>query len=219
MSYKPLRRDLTNGKEICFFCRKPLSSLKAYVLECVDIKATVLSGKFCANKNIASVYSLKSIPDLTKYTSEMSNKEMGKRRKSGLRGSTTSMDEEHNMKRAIEYLELRECKLTESFNTSYDILRNYYFTYKDGRKLEDDALRHILNIENKAPESLKLNNLHRCYNYYFWINVGIERLGADADKYLVSVRDYLIRNLEITEKQKVAVNKWLEHLEGVPQLI
>jgi hypothetical protein len=65
---------------------------------------------------------------------------------------------------------------------------------------------------------LKLASLQRCYNYLFWIDVGINKLPSDKIDFLRSVREDLVNSGRITEAQKKAVNRWLSNIDGVPQL-
>lgn len=218
MSYRPLKKDLTDGTEVCNFCNRPLKSLKAYILTNESTGEIVYSGPKCAENNIKKAYNLKLIPDLTKYTLAINDKE--KKSNVYITEFNTSKysEEELNLRKAIEYLELRENKLSEDFNTSYKILNEYYKEYLINGTLGLSQIRHILNIEKKSPESLKLVNLHKCYNYVFWIDTGIQKLDEKADDFLIPIKKYLIKNLKISERQKIGVNKWLENLDGIPQL-
>lgn len=99
----------------------------------------------------------------------------------------------------------------------YSALKGYYIKYKK-EPLIDADICHIDNIEAKDPEKLRLSNLQKCYNYLFWIDVGIEKLPAGKAKFLSDVRRSLVNSGKITQAQKVAVNKWLVNIPGVPQL-
>lgn len=218
MSYRPLKKDLTNGTQNCHFCGVAIRSLKAYILENIDSKEKVFSGPDCAKQNIHSDYKLGLIPDLTKYTLALSKKEGSSTNRAGDRTNLKSTDEEQNLRKAIEYLELRENKLAQFFNTSFPKLKNYFNSYLISGELKKDEIQHILNIEKNAPDTLKLINLQKCYNYFFWIDIGIGKLGGVADEFLIPIKNYLIKNLKISEKQKIGVNKWLKNIDGVPQL-
>jgi len=52
----------------------------------------------------------------------------------------------------------------------------------------------------------------------FWLDIGIEKLPKDKADFLVSMRKVLTSKGKVTENQKLAINKWLENIEGVPQL-
>jgi len=218
MNYRPLKKDLTDGTEICHFCNRPLRSLKAYILEDEGTKEIVYSGPKCAEDNIKPKYNLKLIPDLTKYTLAVNDKESISTISAKERNISKYSQEELNLRKAIEYLELRENKLIEDFNTSYSVLNEYYNSYLEKGTLDKNQIQHTLNIENKSPDSFKLINLQKCYNYSFWINNGILRLEDKADDFLIPIKTYLIKNFKISEKQKNGVNKWLENLDGIPQL-
>ncbi|EOW9155630.1 hypothetical protein ACN1SW_003414 [Vibrio cholerae] len=212
MTYIPLRKDLTETSQKCNFCPKHLRSLKAYVLKNTKTGAIVFSGPECAKKHLAEGFSLKGIPDLTKYTSATGSRISGSTGGNGGH-STESSDE----KRAIEYLELRERKLTNEINCSWEVLTNFYRVYLEGNLTEQD-IRSINNIERKAPDSLKLDTLQKCYNYLFWIDVGIEKLDEDKRQFLKSIRNIVRERKQLTPKQFEAMNKWLENIDGVPQL-
>ena len=221
MSYRPIQKDLTEATVLCYFCDRPLKSLKRYILENLEKNESVNAGPTCAEKNLDKKYNLNSIPDFTKYTlssQKEDTEEITNRSNKGSRNLSILKTEEVNLRTAIEYLELRENKLAESCNTSYPILKNYYETYQNTRNLDSDSVNHILNLEKNAPEKYKIKNLQKCYNYLFWLNISIARLGDEANRFLIPIREYLKKNMRITENQKRGVNNWLKNLDGIPQL-
>lgn len=213
MSFKPLRKDLTETTRRCDFCPKFLTSLKAYVLEEEETGRIAYAGPTCAKNNIGANFTIVGIPDLTRFT--LSNGE-GEGGADGIGGTGGSNSSDPNQQ-ALEYLILREEKLAYGMHTSYSILKNYYSKSKT-ESLTEAEVRHINNIEANAPEKFRLANLQKCYNYLFWINVGIEKLPAEKTEFLNSVRQSLLSNGEISQTRKVAVNKWLVNIPGVPQL-
>lgn len=213
MVFKPLRKDLTETTRRCDFCLKYLTSLKAYVLEEEGSGRIAYAGPTCAKNNISSNYTLLGIPDLTRFTLPNGEGEGGA---GGNGGSNGSGSEDPN-RQALEYLLLREEKLADDMHTSYSTLKNYYIKSKT-ESLTDAEVRHINNIEAKAPEKFRVANLQKCYNHLFWINIGIEKLPAEKTEFLSDVRRSLVSKGEITQAQKVAVNKWLLNIPGVPQL-
>jgi len=213
MSFKPLRKDLTETTRRCDFCPKFLTSLKAYVLEEEGSGRVTYAGPTCAKNNISANYTLVGIPDLTRFTLPNGEGEGGAGETGGSGGSNSADPD----RQALEYLLLREEKLTDEMQTSYSVLKNYYIKSKT-ESLTEAEVRHINNIEAKAPEKFRLANLQKCYNYLFWINVGIEKLPAEKTEFLSDVRRSLVSNGEISHAQKIAVNKWLVNIPGVPQL-
>jgi hypothetical protein len=213
MPFKPLRKDLTETSRRCDFCPKFLTSLKAYVLEEEGSGRIAYAGPTCAKNNIAASYSLVGVPDLTKFTLPNTEGEGGS---GGTGGSGGSNSEDPNRK-ALEYLLLREEKLADAMHTSYSALKKYYIKSKT-ESLTEAEIRHVNNIEAKAPEKFRLVNLQRCYSYLFWINVGIEKLPAEKKEFLSDIRRILVSDGGISQTQKVAVNKWLVNIPGVPQL-
>jgi len=213
MSFKPLRKDLTETTRRCDFCPKFLTSLKAYVLEEEVSGRIAYAGPTCAKNNIGANYTLVEIPDLTRFT--LSSGE-GEREAGGAGGSGGSNSTDPN-RQALEYLLLREEKLASEMPTSYSVLKNYFIKSKT-ESLTEAEVRHINNIEAKAPEKFRLTNLQKCYNYLFWMNVGIERLPAEKTEFLSNIRRSLVSHGEISLAQKVAVNKWLVNIPGVPLL-
>ncbi|WET00209.1 hypothetical protein P2W68_11360 [Chryseobacterium arthrosphaerae] len=221
MKYKPLKKDLTEQEETCFYCNRRLKSLKAYVLEDLETGYNIFVGPSCIKEFISKDYNLSLIPDLTRYTEALNSrgkKENDSEERVHIQKENTLEQSEKDYKKAIEYLELREDKLAGSYNTSYTVLNKYYQIYLTNNKLETDIVRHILNIEKNAPEKFKLINLQKCYNYSFWIKVGIRQLNEEASSFLKSIESYLQINLTITDKQKKGVNKWLEKLDAIPKL-
>ncbi|WP_319558244.1 hypothetical protein [Thiomicrorhabdus sp.] len=210
MPYKVIRRDLTETTRKCDFCPKYLTSLKAYVLEDSETGVLSYAGLTCA-KNNAGDDALTGIPDLTKFTSATSERE------GGGAGNQSGANTDNPEKRAIEYLTLREEKLVDELNCSYEVLKNYYEKHKT-QGLSESDISHINNIAAKAPENLTPSTLQKTYNYLFWIDVGIEKLPKDKTDFLRSVRQALVSKGNISDKQKSAVNKWLENIQGIPQL-
>lgn len=213
MDYKALRKDLTDDTQKCHFCPNHLTSLKAYVLEDLGSGQTVYAGPVCAKKNIGPEEKLSSLPDLTRFT-DTANEGNGAGGSGGGGGGESVRDDR---KFALEYLLLREQKLVGVLKSSYKVLRDYYLQSLN-RSLTDAEVSHIVNIEAKAPNHLRLTSLQRCYNYLFWIDLAIERVDPDKVAFLKSVRDTLIRTHEISVAQREAVNRWLKNIAGVPQL-
>ncbi|MGZ3845690.1 MAG: hypothetical protein ACXVBJ_11610 [Flavisolibacter sp.] len=214
MSFKPLRKDLTETTRGCDFCSNFLTSLKAYILEEEGTGRIAYAGPTCARTNIGANYTLVGIPDFTRFTLPNGKGEGG----GGVgAGGSSGISAEDPYRQALEYLLLREEKLADEMQTSYSVLKNYYFKSKT-ELLTEGEVRHINNIEAKAPKKFRLANLQRCYNYLFWIDLGIERLPAEKTEFLSSVRRDLINDGEISQDQKIGVNKWLVNIPGVPQL-
>ncbi|TXD96277.1 hypothetical protein ES754_11650 [Psychrobacter frigidicola] len=216
MTYKVIRRDLTETTRKCDFCPRYLISLKAYVLENVETNELFYAGPKCAKNNVGD-NSLFGVPDLTKFTMATGNRE-----DSSIdgRGSTDINNRQRKAieeRKAIEYLMLRENKLVNELNCSYSVLREYYQKSKI-QKLSESDIIHINNIAYKAPEHLTLSVLQKIYNYLFWIDVGIAKLDSGKTDFLVNVRRTIVSKRKITEGQKLAINRWLENIDGVPQL-
>lgn len=214
MSYKPLRKDLTETSSKCFFCPRHMTSLKAYVLENIHTGEVVLAGPTCAQNNLAQGQTLNGIPDLTKFTQPNGTGIPGV---GGGGGGNIGQGTNSDLKRAVEYLELREGKLAQRLNCSYTVLRNYY-NFLATRQLTVNEVNHVNNIENQAPKSLTLSELQRCYNYLFWIDIAIEQLPDTKTGFLKDIQKKVIKGIGLTKSQLGAVNKWLENIEGVPCL-
>ncbi len=214
MPYKAIRRDLTEITKKCYFCPKHLTSLKAYILENVDTGEVVFAGPTCAKNNVQDPGLFSNVPDLTKFTEATQNRENGQSEGTNHTGRNIIDDPE---RKAKEYLLLREYKLAEELNCSYEVLRNYYDKSKI-EELSEDDIKHINNIEAKAPKELKLSNLQKVYNYLFWIDVAVNKLPGDKLDFLKGVRSQLMKNKKISEKQKIGVNEWLKRIDGVPQI-
>lgn len=212
MSYKPLRKDLTEFTTKCHFCPKQLSSLKAYVLQNLETNEIVYAGPVCAKRNISNSYTLNNVPDFTKFTLPNGSNTGGS---TGDKITTTQVVDLN--KKAVEYLVLRENKLAKEFNCSYKILKNYYTKYVK-ENLDAKEIQHIINIERKSPHNLKLQTLQKCYNYLFWIDVAMSKLPIEKRTFLKSIRSYILKNRKLKEQQLKGLNNWLEFIKGVPQL-
>jgi hypothetical protein len=188
-----------------------LRSLKAYILEDLETGELYYAGPVCA-ENKAGKDALTGAPDLTKFTMTMGESERG-----GSGGPGGNAVTEFAVKRAIEYLILREDKLVDELNCSYQVLKDYYDRYSMGELSESDA-RHINNIASKAPDSLTPAALQKIYNYLFWLDVAIQKLDKEKTDFLVGVRNSIASRGKVTENQKNGINKWLINIDGVPQV-
>lgn len=211
MSYKPLRKDLTEDHELCEFCKKPLRSMKAFILKHERDNRIVFSGPTCAQRAISQNYTLKGLPDLTKFTQSDETSSSG-------RGNGVGINSAQDPQRAAhEYLELREGKLASSFKCSFHILRQYYEKL-EREPLTDDEINHINNIERRAPAELKRSTLQRCYNYLFWLDAAIAKLPEEKKSYLSWKRKHLIANKTLSKDELIKVNNWFRNIHGIPQL-
>jgi hypothetical protein len=212
MYYKIVRRDLISEVRKCDLCPNKLTSFKAYVLQ-HDVTGEIkFAGPKCALKNISKGESLDDCPDFTNFTVNLQTHD------GGGHGNASSKDVVDDAKqRAIEYLMLREEILSEEFKCTYHVLEMLYQKHKN-EGLSPEDVKHINNIEAKAPQDLKLSHLKKIYNYLFWINVAISRTQENKANFLIDVRKSIIKFKKMTENQKKAINKWLERIDGVPQL-
>jgi hypothetical protein len=218
-NYELLRKDFTIEIERCYFCNRKLTSQKVYVVKNTNTGEIFPSGFHCAKKNVNA--DLESIPNFARYITEnLKDEENRNQETNHLRNNYNQnvYGNDDNKKKAIEYIELRENKLVENFKkVSYENLKTYYTTFLEKGDLTDEEVRHILNIENAAPEIFKLNNLHKCYSYSFWIKKAIKK-GYSVD-FLNSILKYLYKNFKITDKQKEFVNNILGKIENFCCLI
>lgn len=212
MKYEALMKDLTESKQKCCFCDKPLNSLKAYILKNKRTDKIVFAGPKCAAQKIDDPLLLSGIPDFTRHTMAASRSD-----RRGRSGGSSRVTVDKTKRDAREYLILREDKLAKDINCSYSVLKQYYDKSRK-QDLSNDDLKHIKNIEAKAPERLSLSTLQKMYNYLFWIDVGIEKLPPGKKDFLEDIRAKLIKYGRITPDQKMAVNKWLKNIDGIPQL-
>lgn len=218
--YKPLRIDLTDSIEKCAFCPNSLRSYKSRVLENMITGEIVNAGPHCAAKYIAEGYSLRGIPDLTRFTKSLEvrdNSHSAREKGDSYSQNRESLDKDRQ--RAIEYLLLREAKLKEiRANISYKPLAGYYKKHLD-IELEDSEIRHINNIEAKAPESLKLLYLQQAYNTYFWVNIAVDKLKDNVDKdFLDGIKQWVADGKILTDAQLNGINNWLKNIDGSPVL-
>jgi hypothetical protein len=211
MQYKLLRKDFIEPNIICHFCRRKLTSLKAYFLQNKNTNELVCAGPDCAEKNKAEEENLYDIPDFAKIIID-NDTEKHDGAKEGKRETVSNQK-----RKALEYLFLREEKLNYNFKYSYEKLRKYYLLLKE-RDLTEGEISHINNIEAKAPPKLKLYQLQECYTCLFWIDFAIPHATEKDAQFIKSIRDFLIATGHITEKQKNAINNCLKKIEGAPQL-
>lgn len=212
MSYRPIRKDLTEIGEDCYFCDTHLRSLKAYVLQNIETGKFVMAGPICAQRNLAEGLTLKGLPDLTKFTGTTGQREPGG---GGSGGGGTSNDVER--RRAVEYLQLREEKLAAEINCSWHVLADLYQSFLNG-ELSESAVRIINKAESNAPDKLKLTALQKCYNYLFWIDVALSKSDPHKSDFLKGIRRRVLSREPLSAKQFETLNTVLGRLKGVPQL-
>lgn len=195
MTYRPLRKDLTETTRTCNFCPNPLTSLKAYVLEEIKTGKLAYAGPTCARNNVAHGYSLEGLPDLTKFTIPNAAGSKG----GGGGGGANAPATDEPRRRAVEYLMLREEKLVSDLG-SFDVLRTYYGALKE-RDLTDREVAHVNNIEKKAPEKLKLLKLQRMYNYLFWLDVAVSKLSEEKVGFLSDIRTKVANGVSLSDQK------------------
>ena len=116
MEYIAIRKDLTDGRTNCAFCNRPLNSLKAYVLKHKTTGELVLSGPTCAKNNIEPSFNLNSIPDYTKFTSALEERENNTKPNTNRTNNISNDTNDQSLKIATEYIVLRQEKLNQYFN-------------------------------------------------------------------------------------------------------
>lgn len=208
MVYSLLRKDLIPIDTKCEFCSKTLKSGKGYLL-ISDLGSYVYAGKKCAMNNSSNGGTINKLPDLTRYTISPEDENVNPPLMPGGHGGRPANTPADEVRQASEYLILRQQSLKPYLpGISYSGFDKYYLSYQEST-LDDKAVRHIINVEKKAPDKLKLKTLQKCYNYLFWIDVAIQRIGEDhkGTEFLQGVRDYMIKNYSITDIQKDGVNR------------
>ena len=217
MGYTVIRKDFTTGPQKCDLCSRPLASFKAYIMQDISTGEIIFAGPKCALKNLHKGQSLSGVPDLTTFTTTLNTRPGGTSKSTlhGNIGSENVVDQEKQ--RALEYLMLREEKLSKVLNCSYHVLAQLYQKYRNGG-LSPDDINHINNIEAKAPEGLALSRLKEIYNALFWIDVAIPKIPKDKTTFLINVRESIIKHKNITDRQKEGINGWLDKIHGVVRL-
>lgn len=219
MIYSLLRKDLVSIDTKCEFCNRTLKSGKAYLL-ISDLGSYVFAGKHCAIKNSSNGEAVNKLPNLTRYTISPEDETDHAPIVIGGHGGRPLKSASDDYRKAVEYLILRQQLLRPYLpSISYSGFDEYYLSYQNNT-IDEKAIRHIVNIENKAPTKLKLSTLQKCYNYIFWIDVAIDKIGEEHQgiPFLQGVRKHLVKNYSITNDQKDGVNKWLQHIESVALL-
>ncbi len=216
-----IKKDFVN-EETESYCGKgrKLSSGKAYYLR--DANGVIhFGGRQCAELHAAN--DLSQIPDLTKSLIARHEGQPNGGKNISLRDN-----QQHDLEKpkAIAYLLLREEKLSEfrfkNRPLSYEVLKNYYFEYKDSLDLTSKAVSHILNIERKSMTVNKrysLKNLSTCYAYKYILERTLDALIKNENqkgiKYvndLINGEKGIMQFCSLTEEQITGLSKWLQFL-------
>lgn len=217
---RPLWRDLTDGIQECTICERNLRSLKSYAIAHPDGHSEIYAGVTCIFKYTPiKKWMLKAIPDFTIFSSEIfEHNGVSPRNANAEINISLQSDEQTLRKKALTYIELREHKLVNEFKTSFPVLKNYYEKSRSS-ELDSSDIRHILAIENKVPEDLKLINLLKCYNYSTLLKIAIEKSSrANDNSFLQGIKTHLIKFKKLSDRQKIAVNDCLTNYK-LPNLI
>ncbi|MCR8697148.1 MULTISPECIES: hypothetical protein [Campylobacter] len=135
-----IKRDFVPENTKSYYYTRPLSSGKAYFLEDANGKI------FYASKNYIDEHlkvDLSKIPDFTISLISMRSYENSRNRSCSKNKTHINYDKSY----AIAYITLREEKLIEYKNISYEPLKNYYDKYMRDRDLADEDIKRIINIE------------------------------------------------------------------------
>ncbi|EHF4516253.1 hypothetical protein NOJ13_001401, partial [Campylobacter coli] len=194
------------------FCQdRLLTSGKAYYLHYKDNnKFCGYAGKECAKQKCNN--DLNAIPDFTKSLISNFKKEtkiiQGKKHthRANLSKSDISM--------AIEYVVLRQSKMKKFKKANYFILNDYYKEYLKTNILSPNSIKHIINIEKKAPLRFKLENLLTCYAYEYKILLALKSIPSNKRTYLSSILSNLRKYYTLTDRQINGVERWFKKIRN-----
>jgi hypothetical protein len=205
--YRYNRIDLV-GKTTCYFCRRPLSAGKAYILNPESSGIDVISGPTCAVKNAG-----KAPPKLPDYT---------KAERHALSSATPqpSTDTSNSYTTAFEYLTYRMQKLTDFDDVFFVELKPVWKRVNNGLFDNHDEV-YVERLMNKADKSmplLTLSNLNTCYLFAFWLKQYLLVDNSPSVSFIQSLYGKLQDNLYLTQKQITSINTIFEKKEGFPEL-
>ncbi|MBK1972474.1 hypothetical protein JG677_00065 [Campylobacter sp. TTU-622] len=194
------------------FCQdRLLTSGKAYYLHYKDNnKFCGYAGKECVKQKCSN--DLNIVPDFTKSLISNFKKEtkiiQGKKHihRANLSKSDISM--------AIEYVILRQSKMKKFKKANYFILNDYYKEYLKTNTLSLNSIKHILNIEEKAPLKFKLDNLLTCYAYEYKILLALKNIPINKRAYLISILSNLRQYYTLTDKQIEGLKEWFKRIKN-----
>lgn len=212
-----IKKDFVNENTESF-CSKGriLTSGKAYFIQ-DEYGNIVYGGKKCAES--LSNTDLTQIPDLTR--SLISNHEG---RIGGRCGGTGNKQIDTKKSKAITYLMLRVETLHDfkylSKSLSNPILQKYYQEYQQNHDLSDDAIIHILNIENKLSlgmhKKLSLKNLSTCHAYGYLMKRILahleEQYNQDGIMFINNLLEGLHNYCSLTDRQIYGLSRWQQYL-------
>ncbi|HEB9333213.1 TPA: hypothetical protein RZK42_001030 [Campylobacter coli] len=200
---------VVNAKSVCQ--DRPLTSGKAYYLYYKDgNRFCGCAGKECATQKCNN--DLNTIPDFTKSLISNFKKE-----------TKIIQDKKHihetnlsknDVSMAIEYVVLRQSKLKKFEKANYFILNDYYKEYLKTNTLSPNSIKHIINIEKKAPLQFKLENLLTCYAYEYKILLALKSIPNNKRTYLASILSNLRKYYTLTDGQINGVERWFKKIRN-----
>jgi hypothetical protein len=205
------RIDFTDAKR-CVFCERPLRLGIAHIMR-LDNESEVAAGPVCARKNAPT----EDYPDFTRagqYTDDQVDCSNGRNSK----GSVNEQHAESKRLRAIEYLRLRQEKMSDFAHVRYGALNPIDERFRSGGLTEDDIahLSRLMTAVERRYQLLSLNALQTAYAYHKLILRAAEKIEVDEKRqYLLSLDEYLRVNLRLTPAQIEGANRWLEYLGQV----
>jgi hypothetical protein len=205
------RIDFVTADTKCFQCGHMLTSGSAYIVRDHDGKEHACGPK-CVEK-ITKGLPPARIPDFTRG-STLTPGEDGSKAKRKKETAPAWIEE--------EYLLLRYEKLPGFNLKPFPPLEEKYMLLKANRALSDIDRKFIHNLLAKLPltkmASHSLENLQTCYAYQYWLKKASKTLQPDKRGYLDKLIEDLQARLSLTPRQIEGANKWLSHLDGMPEL-
>ncbi|MBK2001086.1 MULTISPECIES: hypothetical protein [unclassified Campylobacter] len=198
-----------NTKSVCQ--DRLLTSGKAYYLYYKDSnKFYGYAGKECARQKCNN--DLNIIPDFTKSLISNFKKET-KIIQNSKHIYETNLNK-NDISIAIEYVVLRQSKLKKFEKANYFILNDYYKEYLKTNTLSLNSIKHVINIEKKAPLQFKLENLLTCYAYEYKILLALKSTPRNNRAYLISILSNLRKYYTLTDRQINGVEEWFKKIRN-----
>jgi hypothetical protein len=198
--------------EQCVFCDSGRTLKKGIVLRNLETKELVVSSTSCFDKHIIKISNPKEvIPNLTKGV-------IGKPSESYKNSDNTQGGKTSHQISNLEYLILRQEKLSHIKGIKYDGIQDIYDSYKKDFKIsetEDFRLNKFIESTIEKFPDYSPRNLQKLYASLFWLKYAIDKQRNEkSKKFLQDIHDKYQKSRKLSRKQVDSVYETLKNLNS-----
>ena len=213
--YKQILKDYFTDK-YCHFCNSGRLLKEGIILINLNTNETVFISKHCLDKeeNRSQIQNInETIPNLTKGLAVQQQNTQNVKHSTNTNNTQNLAVNNHY---EIEYLILRQEKLSDFEGVSYQGINDIYLKFKDKytiSEVESSRLKKLISKTKIDFPQFSHSSLQKLYASSFWLDYAIKKTTKIKQQiFLESISDYYKKNRVITQKQSDAVQQIFEEL-------